>query len=271
MSTTPINGVAGGVPFLALPPAAEVDRPPLVVAWHLMDPPRTEVAMAAALPLRGLAAWRVYLGLPMHGRRMLPGGAEEFFQRMGADAVRNVYGPVVEQAAAEFPAALAELGDRLPVGDRPLGLLGGSVGAGVAQLVMADSNLEVQAAALVSPLVQLRRLVEAGEKLGFAYEWTPEAEVIADRLDFVARVEEIANQDLAVLVVTGQEDDAGIREPAEQLWRLLNTSAAACSLLTVPGMAHAFADEPGIEAAPQTPHAATVDAAVTDWFGRYLQ
>jgi hypothetical protein len=115
MSTTPINGVAGGVPFLGLPPAAEVDRPPLVVAWHLMDPPRTEVAMAAALPLRGLAAWRVYLGLPMHGRRVLPGGAEEFVQRMGADAVRNVYGPVVEQAAAEFPAALAELGDRLPV------------------------------------------------------------------------------------------------------------------------------------------------------------
>jgi dienelactone hydrolase len=115
---------------------------------------------------------------------------------------------------------------------------------------MAESDVQVRAAALVNPLVQLRRLVEVGEKLGFTYEWTPEAEAIADRLDFVARVDEVANRDLAVLIVTGQEDDAGIREPAEQLWKLFNTSVAACSLLTVPGMKHAFADEPGIEAAP---------------------
>jgi hypothetical protein len=32
-----------------------------VVAWHLHDPPRSETAMATALPLRGLPAWRVYL------------------------------------------------------------------------------------------------------------------------------------------------------------------------------------------------------------------
>jgi hypothetical protein len=45
--------------------------------WHLMDPPRTEAALAAALPLAGLEAWRTYLGLPLSGSRMPPGGAEE--------------------------------------------------------------------------------------------------------------------------------------------------------------------------------------------------
>jgi hypothetical protein len=48
-----------------------------VVVWHLMDPPRTEAAFAAALLLAGLEAWRTYLGLPLSGSRMPPGGAEE--------------------------------------------------------------------------------------------------------------------------------------------------------------------------------------------------
>jgi hypothetical protein len=35
-------------------------------------------------------------------------------------------------------------------------------------------------------------------------------------------------------------------------------------------MGHPFADEPGLEAAPQTPDAARVDAAATTWFTRHL-
>jgi hypothetical protein len=37
--------------------------------WHLMDAPRSEAAMAAAVPLDGLDAWRVYFGLPDTGAR----------------------------------------------------------------------------------------------------------------------------------------------------------------------------------------------------------
>ena len=40
---------------------------------------------------------------------------------------------------------------------------------------------------------------------------------------------------------------------------------------TIPGMGHAFADEPGIESAPQTAEAARVDAAITDWFAPHLR
>ena len=48
----PVTGVAAGVPFLAVPPESgpHADAP-VVVAWHLLDPPRTEAALAASLPL----------------------------------------------------------------------------------------------------------------------------------------------------------------------------------------------------------------------------
>jgi hypothetical protein len=40
--------------------------------------------------------------------------------------------------------------------------------------------------------------------------------------------------------------------------------------ITVPGMKHALAAEPGIEPAFQTAEASVVDAAITEWFSRYL-
>src|SRR2546430_4208707 len=99
MSTAQIAGVAAGVPFLAVPPAASPpDRPaPVVVAWHLMDPPRTEAAFAAAVPMAGLAAWRIYLGLPMYGARLPGGGLDEVMRLAYADAVLDLQGPVATQ------------------------------------------------------------------------------------------------------------------------------------------------------------------------------
>ncbi len=50
-----VSGVAAGVPYVALPPAGRGDDPepaPLVVAWHLNDPPRSAAAMASWWKLR---------------------------------------------------------------------------------------------------------------------------------------------------------------------------------------------------------------------------
>jgi hypothetical protein len=44
-------GTSGGVPYLALPPPDGVERPALVGTLHMMDPPRSEAAMASALPM----------------------------------------------------------------------------------------------------------------------------------------------------------------------------------------------------------------------------
>src|SRR5690606_14822510 len=146
---TAITGTAAGVPFVAVPPAGDRATAPVVAAWHLMDAPRTEAALAAALPLAGLDAWRIYLGLPRHGARSPEGGAEELMRLGHADAVQNLYGPITAEAAEEFGPAHAELRRRLGFRDGPIGLLGGSLGAAVAQLVIAGGGHDVAAAVLV--------------------------------------------------------------------------------------------------------------------------
>src|SRR5690349_10014894 len=131
------SGVAAGVPYVVSPPSGGA-RPdaPVVVGYHLLDAPRTEVAFAAALPLDGLDAWRVYLGLPMSGAR-LP--QTDLWQLILEDAVLNVHRHVTLGALDEFPAAFAAIRERFEINaDVPIGLLGGSMGGAVAQLVAAE-------------------------------------------------------------------------------------------------------------------------------------
>jgi hypothetical protein len=269
-----------GVPFVALPPPdGTEDDAPLVVVWHMADAPRSEQAMAAALPLHGLPAWRVYLGLPMCGTR-LPGGELEAFLQLGyEDAVLNLFDPMTAQAVEEFPAALAGLRSRLPIGDGPLALVGASAGALVALSVLAGngpdsgSDLSVRAAALISPAVQLAAVVGANERrFGVTYPWSDASRRAADRLDFVARSDEIAGSGADVLLVAGQlDDEPGIRQPAAQLWQALSTpQPGRATMVDIPDMAHALAEEPGLAAAPQTAHAARVDDVVTEWLGGRL-
>jgi hypothetical protein len=260
-------------PPVALPPEGAPDDAPLVVAWHLHDPPRSETAMAAALPLRGLPAWRVYLGLPLSGSRLPEGGLEAFFQLGYEDAVLKVFDPTCRQAVEEFPSALATLREALPVGDWPLGLVGGSVGALVALRVLAETDLPVGAVALVSPAIRLAAVVAVNERrFGVTYPWTDQSGAAAERLDFVARAEELVKRDAAVLLVVGALDDQeGIQAPAEQLWQVLSRHAPDRTALTsIPGMAHALAEEPGLDPAPQAPQAARVDTVVAGWFHRHL-
>ena len=274
-----VSDVVAGVPYVALPPAgwSRSQKPaPLVVAWHLNDPPRSAAAMAAALPLAGMAAWRVYLDLPMHGRRQLPGGLEEFMRLGYQDAVLEAFEPQITRAVAEFPAVLAGLRARLPVTSGPIGVVGASVGALPAQLVMAGGAVPVGAAVLISPVIQLAEVVAVNERrFQVSYPWSDAAREVAARFDLVARADEIARRDPqpAVLLVTGAEDDPAFALQAQRLeagLRRRYDDPERAGLAVIPGMRHAFAAEPGIEPAPQTAEAKLVDAAVTDWLGRYL-
>jgi pimeloyl-ACP methyl ester carboxylesterase len=264
-----IVGQAAGVPFVAVPPAGGA-RPsaPVVVGWHLLDPPRTEAAFAAAVPLEGLDAWRIYLGLPLSGSRMPPGGADELMRLGYEDAVLKLDVPIAYGAAEELGPALADLRARLGIDPGPIGAMGGSLGAAVAQLLMAEGEVEVSAAVLISPVVQERRKVEAiGKRFGFAYPWSEESSAAADRLDFVARASELAGP--AVLLVVGEDDDPAFREGAADLAAALGNGERA-RVVTVAGMGHELATEPGIEPEPQTPHAAIVDRHAVEWFRRHL-
>jgi len=122
-----ITGTAAGVPFTALPPA-DSGPAPLVVAWHMLDAPASDAAFAAALPMREVPAWRVYLGMPMCGARMVDGRMDAIMALAQQDPLMSYLHAFVTQAAAEFPAALKELRQQLPVGDGPIGVLGGSLG-----------------------------------------------------------------------------------------------------------------------------------------------
>jgi len=217
------------------------------------------------------------LDLPMHGRRELPGGLEEFMRLGYQDAVLQAFEPQVTQAVDEFPAVLARLRARLPITNGPIGVVGASVGALPAQLVMASGAAQVSAAALISPVIQLAEVVAANERrFGVSYPWSDASRAVAARFNFVSRAGEIAARDPqpAVLLVTGAEDDPAFPLQAQRLHSELRQrydDPERAGMVTIPAMKHAFAEAPGIEPAPQTAEAQFVDAAVTDWFGRYLR
>ena len=258
----PITGTAAGVPFTALPPADE-GVAPLVVTWHMLDAPRSDAAFAAALPMHGLPAWRVHLGMPMCGARMVDGRTDAIVELFQKDPVKLFLHPFVRQATEEFPAALASLREQLPVGDGPVGVLGGSLGGSVALRVLAETGVPVFAGAVVNGAIRMRSVVDLfpGD-----YPYNAESEEAVDSLDFVARAGVIAGR-APLLVVSGELDHPGLRVDALSLVDALGESS---ELLSIPGLAHPLADEPGIEPAPQLPLAREVDAGLTTWFRRHL-
>jgi uncharacterized protein (TIGR03086 family) len=270
----PIIGMAAGVPFTALPPTGGKDRPaPMIVTWHMLDAPRTDTAFAAALPMNELPAWRVHLGMPMCGARMVDGRVDAALELVRKDSLLAFLAPIVCQAVAEFPAALAALRDQLPVDDGPVSILGASLGGSVALQVMIAGQVPVRSVALVNPAVRIRPGVELVEGIaGRPYRWTAEANRVADELDFVARASEITAQP-PLLLVSGEHDHPALRADAVALVDALRERYARpddIELITVPDLAHPLAEEPGLEPAPQLPATRATDEVLTRWFLRRL-
>ncbi|KQO97628.1 hypothetical protein [Leifsonia sp. Leaf264] len=256
-----------GVPFVAR--ATSTTGAPVIAAWHLLDPPRTPAAFAAALPLAGLDATVLYLGLPLSGDRMPDGGFDEIMRLAGDDAVMRLFAPILEGAVAEFPAAFAELCERFDVSpDAAVGLLGGSAGSAVAAGVLASGTSGASAAVFVSPMLQLAPNIDAMAEFfgGDAYAWHPESRRVAAEMDFVARAEEITATDAALRVIVGLDDEPAFVGPAR-----LFAVATGADLQLMESVAHALAEEPGIEPAPQTEAAAAYDALAVEWFSEHLR
>ncbi|MEV0118417.1 alpha/beta hydrolase [Streptomyces sp. NPDC050844] len=259
---SPITGTAAGVPFTALPPA-DGGAAPLIVTWHMLDAPRSDAAFAAALPMSDVPAWRVHLGMPMCGARMVDGSMDAGLALMRADVLMSYLHPFVRQAAEEFPAALTSIRAQLPVADGPIGVLGGSLGGAVALRILADTEIPVFAGAVVNAAVRMRSVVDLFPG-GYAYD--AESEKAVDGLDFVAKACAIAGR-APLLVVSGARDHPGLHADASDLVDALGERS---ELLSIPGLAHPLAEEPGIEPAPQLPVAREVDAGLTRWFRRQL-
>jgi dienelactone hydrolase len=201
-------------------------------------------------------------------------------QRGFTDAVMQMQGPIISRGAEEFPAALADLQSQLDMRASALGMMGGSIGAAIALLVLAETGpaagVAVDAAVLISPVSQLHPAVEAmGRVYGVEYPWSERSLEVAHRSDFLARADEIAATGAAVRLVVGADDDKeGFLLPAERLAAALADRAGdpgRTDVVVVEGMAHALAEEPGLEPAPQTAAAATVDRHAVQWFARHLE
>jgi pimeloyl-ACP methyl ester carboxylesterase len=265
--TAPLTGTtSNGVPYLAVPPASDAAKAPVIILWHLMDAPRSEAAFAAALPLEGLEAWKVYLGLPTFGTRPLPGGVDEVMRLLATDAPGLVHGPVHSQAAEEFPAAWADLSKTLGIGaDVPVGLVGGSMGAAIASEVLARGTSGATAAVLVSPLLQLRPMIDAVSPQFGGYDWTEAGTAAAERLDYEARASELVRSGAAIRIIVGEDDEQAIVSSALRV-----AAAVGADVQLLDDMEHALAEEPGIEPAPQTEVAKRVDPIAAEWLREHL-
>ncbi len=267
ITDTPSTGTtANGVPYVLRAPRGRNAQAPLVVGWHLLDPPRTEGAFAAALPLDGLDAWKLYLGLPMSGTRMPAGGPDALFGMLAEDAPGLVHGPIHAQAVAEAPATIAEVRDTAGIADGvAVGLMGGSMGGAIVAELLATRAITAQAAVLANPLLDLRTMIDAVSPAFGGYSWTARGATAAARIDYVGRAHEVAAAGAAIRVISGRAD-----EP----WFIASTdafaAAAGADLQRVVGVGHALADEPGIAPAPQTDAARAYDALAVDWFARRL-
>jgi pimeloyl-ACP methyl ester carboxylesterase len=268
-------GRAAGVPYIAFAPREPRPTTPLIVVLHLMDPPRSEGAMAAALPLTDVDAWKVYLALPMTGERAPAGGFEEIMSLAKEDGLLHLLSPVIENAANELPEAVTALRKELGLESGPLALVGGSAGGAAVLLALIHGRLDVATAAVVNPATQAREIVRAMEDLyGFVYPWNKTSRQVADQLDFLQRADEIARNQTPLLFVVGEDDAISGLPPATQALRdaLAERYEAsdAVAIARIAGLGHALAEEPGLEPAPQTPGAAEVDARVTAWLQHYL-
>jgi pimeloyl-ACP methyl ester carboxylesterase len=231
-----------------------------------MDAPRSVAAFAAALPLDGLDAWKVYLGLPTFGARSPPGGVDEVMKLLAADAPGLVHGPVHSQAAEEIPAAWADLCRTLGIGaDVSVGLVGGSMGAAIASEVLARGTSGATAAVLVSPLLQLRPMIDAASPQFGGYDWTDAGTAAAEQLDYEARASELVASGAAIRIIVGADDEQAIVSSA-----LTVAAAIGADVQLLDGMEHALAEEPGIEPAPQTEVAKRVDPIAAEWLREHL-
>ncbi len=196
-----------GVPARIRVPA-RIAAPPIVL-WHGFGPPAGEEALMSLLPLDEVPAVKVYLGLPMFGARA-PADPGEVARRQAEDLATGVFEPVVMGAAHELPRVLDALRRKgcLQRG-QAIGLFGFSAGGAATLYALAEREVPVQAAVVLSASTGLSASVAAYERaLGKTFAWTPRARALARRSDAVVRAADIAagTPPPALLIVHGAQD-----------------------------------------------------------------
>jgi predicted esterase len=257
-----------GVPAILRVPS-RVTRSPIVL-WHGFGPPDSEEALMTVLPLDDVPAIKVYVGLPLFGKRGLPGGKDELIRRQKEDMAQLVFKPIVLEAANELPAIVRELMRHgcMSAGEK-IGLFGFSAGGASVLISVAEHEVAISSAVVLNPSTGLSASIQALEHAtGQRYVWTPESRALAERTDAIDRVEEIAggSPPSALLILQGRQDvviaPEGLSRLADALTRRYAQVGAAARFryATIEELPHNLGDPVA---------ARELNLQVTAWFNRY--
>lgn len=264
-----VNAELAGVPAILRIPA-RVSKAPIIL-WHGFGPPASEQALMQAFPLDAVPAVKVYLGLPMFGKRTPAGGTDELIRRQREDVGLLVFKPVVVAAADELPRVIEALKEQhcMRAGDK-IGLLGFSAGGASVLLSLAGRAVPAGAAVLLNPSTGLTASIEAFEHAtGLSYAWTSESRALAKRADAIEHVAEIArgNPPPAILFVRGEKDDVLSRSGASELRSALESRYAQVHqgqrfrYSVFDDLPHNLSSGPALD---------ELHRQVSAWFNRYL-
>src|SRR5690349_7028306 len=149
-----VSTVLAGVPAILRIPA-RTQKPPIVL-WHGFGPPASEAALMDALPLDDVPAVKVYLGLPLFGKRAEPGGVEALKRRQETDVALQVFEPVVAGAAKELPSVLRALQeDGCARSGERIGLFGFSAGGAAVLYALAERDVPIGTAIVLNASIGL--------------------------------------------------------------------------------------------------------------------
>jgi predicted esterase len=218
----------GGVPAIVRVPP-NISKAPIVL-WHGFGPPASEAALMQALPLDDVPAIKVYLGLPLFGKRAEAGGIEALKRRQEKDVALEVFEPIVAGAAKELPRVADALRERGCLGaHEKIGLFGFSAGGASVLYALAERDVPIGAAVVVNASTGLGASVAAWEHAtGQSYAWSDASRALAKRTDAPGRAADIAkgSPPPAVLIVQGTADTMLTPELATALDKALATRYA---------------------------------------------
>ena len=286
-----------GVPVVVRPPGNPSLPAPLIILWHEFGVPNSEEMLVDVLPLEGVQAWKAYLGLPLFGKRLPPGGREEIMRRQISDYVLQLVLPVVEQAMQELPSVVQALQAQYTINDTAgIGLFGFSAGGIAALLTLVESSLKITTSVFAGVTKNLGSAVDTYERTTkqyypmlkeqfswinedhIPYHWTEASVAAKHRLDFVARAAAIAQRQPmpAVLFVHGLQDEAYAVSDVEELQGALAPyyeQAHQSKLLSLRTFSH-LGHQLDLVAAQNLPELqqdlADLNHIVTTWFSQYL-
>jgi len=255
-----------GVPAIVRVPATVTKAP--IVLWHGFGPPASEAALMDALPLDDVPAVKVYLGLPLFGKRAEPGGVEALKRRQETDVALQVFEPVVAGAAKELPSVLRALqADGCAKSGERIGLFGFSAGGAAVLYALAERDVPIGTAVVLNASIGLSASVAAYERAtGKGYVWSDAARDLAKRTDAVGRADAIATGHPALLIVQGTSDAMLTPELAKSLDAALAPLYAARDadreqLMLLDGLSHNVTDAAGID---------DLRRRIGGWFNRHL-